>query len=146
MWLKAYLSSTSECVPSGGWLPGLQLGLQQGIDVVGQGLALCWWAVCVCQLVRLLSDVVVVITQPFLAAAAPGPGQPGPPAAPVRQGHLVRAEGHAAHHPIHAGALVLAVGLEVFAVLVYLPAELTGETLGLGCHKHTAGRGVRRGF
>lgn len=110
-------------------MPRLQLGLHQGIDVVGKGLAV--WQGGVCQLVWLLTDVVVIVTHPFLAAATLGPGQPGPLAAPVGQGHLVRTEGHAAHHPIHAGALVLAVGLEVLAVLVHPPAELARQTLGL---------------
>lgn len=128
---------TSERGPSGGsWVPRLRLGLQQGTDVVGKGLAV--WQGGACQLARLLTDVVVVVTHPFLAAAALRPGQPGPRAAPVGQGHLVRTEGHAAHHPVHTGALVLAVGPEVLAVLVHLPAELTGQTLGLGYqHTHT---------
>ncbi len=117
-------------------MPRLRLGLQQGTDVVGKGLAV--WRGDVCQLVWLLTDVVVIVTHPFLAAATVRPGQPGPRAAPVGQGHLVRTEGHAAHHPVHTGALVLAVGLEVFTVLVHLPAELTGQTLGLSCqHAHT---------
>ena len=134
---------TSECVPSGGsWVPRLQLGLQQGTDVVGKGLAV--WRGGVCQLVWLLTDVVVVVTHPFLAAAALGPGQPGPRAAPVGQGQAVRTEGHAAHHSVHAGALVLAAGLEVLAVLVNPPAELTGQTLVLSCQQRTGNRAVKR--
>lgn len=125
---------TSERGPSGGsWV---RLGLQQGTDVVGKGLAV--WQGGVRQLVWLLTDVVVVVTHPFLAAAALGPGQPGSRASPARQGHLVRTEGHAAHHPIHTSAQVLAVGLEVLAVLVHPPVELARQTLGLSCQQaHT---------
>lgn len=103
----------------------LVLDLQEGVDVVGKGLGGAR------RLVRLLADAVVVVAHPFLAAAALEPRQPGPRAAPVGQGHLVRTEGHAAYHPVHAGALVLAAGLEVLAVLVHPPAELAGQTLGL---------------
>lgn len=88
--------------------------------------------------VRPLADVVVVIAHPLLAAAALGPGQPGPGAAAGEQGHVLRAEGHAAHHPVHAGALVPAVGPKVLAVLVHPPAELAGQTLGVSCRRaHT---------
>lgn len=125
---------TSVCGSFGGsWVPRLQMGLQQGTDVVGKGIAV--WQGGVCQLVWLLSDVVVIVTHPFLAATTLRSGQPGPRAAPVGQGHLVRTEGHTAHHAVHAGALVLAVGLEVLAMLVHPPAELTRQTLGLGCQE-----------
>ncbi len=68
---------TSERGPSSDtWVPGLQLSLQQGTDVVGKGLSV--WQGGVCQLVWLLTDVVVVLTHPFLTAAALWPGQPGP--------------------------------------------------------------------
>lgn len=115
---------TSESGPSGGsWGPGLQLGLQQGTDVVGKGPAVLLGGTC--RFVWLLADTVVVATHPFLAAAALRPGQQGPRATPVGQGHLLRTKGHAANHSIHAGALVLAAGLEVLAVLVDLPTKLT---------------------
>lgn len=110
-------------------MPRLRLGLQQDTDVVGMGLAV--WQGGVCQLVWLLTDVVVVVTHPFLAAATLGAGQAGSQTAPVRQGHLLRTEGHAADHPVHTSALVLTAGLEVFTVLVHPPAELTGQTMGL---------------
>lgn len=110
-------------------MPGQRLGLQHWTDVVGEGPAV--WMGGVRLLVWLLTDVVVVVADPLLAAAAVGPDQLGPRAAPVGQGHLVGAEGHAAHHPVHAGALVLAAGLEVLAVLIHASVELAGQTLGL---------------
>lgn len=64
---------TSECDPSGGsWVPRLRLDLQQGTDVVGKVLAV--WQGGVCQLVWLFTNVVVIVTHPFLAAAALRPG------------------------------------------------------------------------
>lgn len=97
--------------------------------MVGKGQSV--WQGGVCQLVWLLTDVVVIVTHPFLAAAALRPGQPGPRAAPVGQGHLVRTDGHAAHYSVHTGALVMAVGPEVLAVLIHPAVELAGQTLGL---------------
>lgn len=97
--------------------------------MVGKELAV--WQGGVCQIVWLLTDVVVVLTHPFLAAPALRPRQPGPRAAPVGQRHLVRTEGHAAHHPVHAGALVLAGRLEVLTMLVHFPIELARQTLCL---------------
>lgn len=90
------------------------------------------WEGCLLGLPRLLADVVAVVAHPLLAAAARQRGQPGAGTAPVGQRHLVRAQGHAAHHAVHAAALVLTAGLEVLAVLVDAPAELTWSTLGLG--------------
>lgn len=109
--------------------------------MVGKGLAA--WRGGARQLVWLLTDVVVVITHPFLAAAVRGPGQTGPRAAPVGQRHLVRTEGHAAHHSVHACALVLAVGLKVLAVLVHPATELARQTLCLSCQQITGTRAVR---
>ena len=84
------------------------------------------------RLPRLLADVVAVVTHPLLAAAPGQGGQHGAGAAPVGQWHLVRAQGHAAHHAVHAAALVLAAGLEVLPVLVNVTIELARPTLGLG--------------
>lgn len=130
--------STSEVGPYvGRWVPRLRLDLQHCTDVVGMGPAV--WQGGFCQLVWLLTDVVVVIAHPLLAAATLRPGQPGPGAAPVGQGDLVRTERHAAHHSIDTGALVLAVGPEVLAVLVHLAVELTGQTVSLSC-QHARGK------
>lgn len=103
--------------------------LQQGVDVVGMRLAV--WQGGERRLLGLLTDAVVIVTHPHLAAGALRQGQPGPRAAPVGQGHLVRTEGHAAHHAVHAGALVLADWLEVLAVLVHPSVEGAGQTVGL---------------
>lgn len=84
------------------------------------------------RLPRLLTDVVAVVAHPLLAAAARQRSQTGVGAAPVGQRHLVRAQGHAAHHALHTAALVLTAGLEVLAVLVDAPTELARSTLGLG--------------
>lgn len=116
---------TSESGPSIG-------RLQQGIDVVGVGVVVLLGGMCLL-LSWLLADVVVVITHPFLAAAALGPDQPGPRAALSGQGHLVRTERRAAHHAVHAGALVLADGLEFLTVLEDTPVESAGQTVGLSC-------------
>lgn len=105
------------------------LFLELVVDVVWEGLWVgqsCLW-----RFLWVLTDVVVVVTDPLCTAAAQGPCQPGPGAAPVGQGHLVGAEWHAAHHPVHAAALVLAAGLEVLSMLVDTPAELAGPALGL---------------
>lgn len=91
------------------------------------------------RLLGLLADVVVVVTHPHLAAGALGQGQPGPGAAPVGQGHLVRTEGHAAHHAVHARALVLADWLEVLAVLVHPSVEGAGHTVGLSSTQSSLG-------
>ena len=105
------------------------LGLELGADVVREGPRVRQGGAR--GLPRLLADVVVVVAHPLFAAAARRPGQPRPGAAPVREGHLMWAERHAAHHPVHAAALVLAAGLEVLAVLEHSPAELTGPALGI---------------
>lgn len=119
-------SCTGPVVCLGLWQrPRLGLGLQLGPDVVGMGLGVGHGL-----LLRILTNVVVVIAQPLLTAASRRAGQSGPGAAPVRQGHLMWAEGHAAHHPVHAAALVLTAGLEVLTVLVNTATELAGATLG----------------
>lgn len=103
--------------------------LDPGADVVGERLGVGQGRPR--RFLRVLADVVVVITDPLLTAAACGPGQPRTGAVPVGQGHLVGAEWHAAHDPVHAAALVLAAGLEVLAVLVHVAAKLARPTLGL---------------
>lgn len=105
------------------------LSLELGADVVWEGLWMRQGGVW--KSLWLLTDVVVVIAHPLFTAAPRRPGQPGLGAAPVWEGHLMWAEWHAAHHPIHAATLVLAAGLEVLSVLVHTPTELTGPTLGL---------------
>lgn len=49
------------------------------------------------------------------------------------QGQLAGAQRHAAHRPVDAGALVLAVGLEVLPVLEDPAVVLAGAALQLGC-------------
>lgn len=49
-----------------------------------------------------------------------------------RQGHVAGAEGHAAHRPVDAGALVLAAGAEILAVLINPPVVFARPALGLG--------------
>lgn len=120
---------TSECICSAGsWEGILSLDWQQRTDVVWVELALCW-------LTQLLADAVVIITHPFFTTATLGLRQPGLWASPPRQGHLVGTEGHAAHHTIHAGALVLANGLEVLTMLVHSPIECTGYAMSFSWHR-----------
>lgn len=120
---------TSECICSAGsWEGILSLDWQQRTDVVWVQLALCW-------LTQLLADAVVIITHPFFTTATLGLRQPGLWASPPRQGHLVGTEGHAAHHTIHAGALVLANGLEVLTMLVHSPIECTGYAMSFSWHR-----------
>lgn len=109
----------------------------QGTDVVGQGESV--WERGVCLLVWFLTDVVVVFTNPLLAAAALGSDQLWPGAAPVGQQQLEWAQGHASHHAVHTGALVLAAGLEVLSVLVHAPIELAGQTLSLSSTQASMG-------
>lgn len=49
-----------------------------------------------------------------------------------RQRDVAGAEGHAAHRPVNAGALVLATSAEVLAVLVNAAVIFTGAPLRLG--------------
>lgn len=74
-------------------------------------------------------DAVVIITHPLLAAAAGGRGQAWLGAVPVRQWDVGWAEWDAAHHSVHAATTVLTVGLEVLAVLIESPIQLTRPTL-----------------
>ena len=89
---------------------------------------------------QLLQDVrlLAVVAHPLLAALVRHLHQPGVGAAQVGQGQLLGAQRHAAHRPVDAGALVLAVGLEALAVLVDPAVVLAGTALQLGC------RGERR--
>lgn len=81
----------------------------------------------------IFSNVVVIITHPLLAATSRQCGKARLGAAPVRKGHMMRAERHAAHHSIHAGAAVLATRLKVFTMLVHSAIQLTWPTLSLSC-------------
>lgn len=80
---------------------------------------------------RLFVDAIVVVAHPLLAAATRRRLQAGVGAAPCGQGHVVGAERHAANHAVHAAALVLTAGLEILAVLVDAPSELTRPSLGV---------------
>lgn len=98
--------------------------VQQFVDVVGvrsHRKHVTW----------LFLDAIVIITHPFLTAAARWRLQTGVRAAPGRQGYVVGAERHAANHAIHAAALVLTAGLEILAVLVHTTPELTRPTLSV---------------
>lgn len=77
--------------------------------------------------------MVAVITEPLFTAVTRHLDQPRVGAVPDRQRHLLGAQGHAAHHPVHAAALVLAVGLEVLPVLVDPAVKLAGAAVCLRC-------------
>lgn len=79
----------------------------------------------------LFVDAIVVATHPLLAASARRRLQAGIGAVPGGQGYAVGAERHAAHHAVHAAALVFTAGLEILAVLVHASAELTRPTLSI---------------
>lgn len=69
-----------------------------------------------------------VVADPLLAALAWHFDQPGVGAAQRGQGELLRAQRNAAHRPVDASALVLAVGLETLSVLVDPAVVLTRST------------------
>lgn len=97
-----------------------------------------WLAGCVgdvCELVWVLTDVVVIVTHPFLTAIVPRFDQPRLQALPARQGYLLRTEGHTAHHSVYTRALVLAAEIEVLTVLVQVSVELTGQTMSFSCQR-----------
>lgn len=79
---------------------------------------------------RVFGDVVAV-THPYLTALAGDLHQPGIDAVYARQGHFLGTQGHATDHSIHAGALVLAVGLKVLSILVDLTKKFTGSAFRL---------------
>lgn len=78
---------------------------------------------------RVFPDAVVIITYPLLTTATCQGLKTGVGTVSVRQGDLVRAEGHTAHHPIHTVALVLTAGLEILSVLIHVTSELTWTSL-----------------
>lgn len=84
-----------------------------------------------CRVTRLFVDVIVVVTHPLLAAAPWRRFQAGAGAMPCRQGYEVGAERHAAHHAVHAAALVLTAGLEILAMLIHASGELARPTLSI---------------
>lgn len=73
-----------------------------------------------------------IIADPFFAALAWHFDQPGVGAAQRGQGELLRAKRDAAHCPIDASALVLAVGLEALSVLVDPAVVLARSALRFG--------------
>lgn len=86
---------------------------------------------------RVFPDAVVIITYPLLTTATCQGLKTGVGTVSVRQGDLVRAEGHTAHHPIHTVALVLTAGLEILSVLIHVTSELTWTSLCISLKMQT---------
>lgn len=73
--------------------------------------------------------VLRLVTHPLLAAF---PGQFDPSregAVRAGQANVHAAQGHAAHRPVQAGALVFAAALEGLSAPVHRPAEDAGRTI-----------------
>ena len=75
----------------------------------------------------------VIIADPLFTALTWHLHQPGVGTSKVGQGQLLWAQRDAAHCAIDACALVLAVGLKAFAILVNPAVVLTGSSLRLCC-------------
>lgn len=87
--------------------------------------------------------VLGLVTHPLLTAF---PGQLDPPregAVRAGQANVHAAQGHAAHRPVQASALVLAAALEGLSAAVHRATEDAGSTIFGGAHADLAvGRGA----
>lgn len=77
--------------------------------------------------------LLVIIADPLFTALSWHLHQPGVGTSQVGQGQLLWAQWDAAHCTIDACALVLAVGLKAFTILVNPAVVLTGSSLRLCC-------------
>lgn len=112
---------------------GLESGLHDGDELVLVGeVAL---GVVDRRIVAKLLVQLPVVADPLLAALARHFDQPGVGAAQRGQGELLRAQRNAAHRPVDASALVLAVGLEALSVLVDPAVVLTRSALRFSCER-----------
>lgn len=85
--------------------------------------------------------VLGLVAHPLLAAF---PGQLDPPregAVRAGQANVHAAQGHAAHRPVQASALVFAAALEGLSAPVHRPSEDAGGTIFGGAHADLAVRG-----
>lgn len=112
---------------------GLESTLEDGDEFISVGevtLRLVRGGVLAKELVDWI-HLFVVVADPLFTALAWHLDQPGVGTSQVGQRQLLRAQWDAAHCTIDARALVFAVGLEAFAVLVNPAVVLTGSPLRL---------------
>lgn len=87
--------------------------------------------------------VLGLVAHPLLAALARQLDPSGEGAVWAGQAHVHAAQGHAAHRPVQARALVLAAAVEGVSAAVHLPAEHAGGTPSGRAHADVAiGRGA----